>query len=95
MNFTVDLGILFQLGTLAVFAGGAYARLKMLERRVEEVKKECSRQVNDLRVEHSDYHDIKAAVLVIQSKLDTLTETMRQMYAHSFSAARVNNGGDN
>lgn len=90
MNFTLDLTILFQLGSLAVIAGGAWVRLRYAEKRIEELKKEydhkldnllleCEREVDRFRAEHNEYHEIRTDIQVVKVRLESLNEYVRMI----------------
>lgn len=94
MEFTIDSSTMFHLGSLVALAGGAYVRLRMVERRVEEVKKECAKQVQDLRADHGDYHELRADIMVIKTRIDSLNTLLQQIFTPVVKHSAVTGGQD-
>lgn len=94
MELTVDGGMLVHIGSLVALGGGAYVRLRMLERRVEEVKKECAKQVQDLRSDHGDYHELRADIMVIKTRLDSLATLLQQIFTPVVKHSVTSGGQD-
>lgn len=84
---------MFQFGSLIALGGGAYVRLRMLEKHLDDTEKRLANQVDAIRTEHDGLHEIRADIKVINARLEGLSDLLQKVVTPIVRASALTPGG--
>jgi hypothetical protein len=67
MNWAIDINTLIQIATLVFIGGMGWMRIKILERDLQELKKEVV-----------DFRELKSDLAVIKTQLETINKNLQK-----------------